>query len=98
MARVLEFHSAARDEFDAAVDWYEAARPGFGAAFLAAVYEAAERAAEHPLAGAPLGSELSRVFVRRFPYFVLYDSDAVRVRVVAVAHFRRRPGYWKSRR
>lgn len=98
MARVLEFHPEAQDEFFAAIDWYEAARPGLGAAFLGAVYEATERARERPLAGAPLGSDLRRVFVRRFPYFVLYENDLTRVWVVAVAHFRRRPGYWKVRR
>ncbi len=97
MARVLEFHPGAEEEFYAAIDWYEAARPGLGAAFLGAVYEATERALDHPLAGSPLGVELRRVFVRRFPYFVLYEGDASRVWVVAVAHFRRRPGYWKDR-
>ena len=98
MARVLEFHPEAQDEFFAAIDWYEAARPGLGAAFLSAVSEAAERALERPLAGAPLGSNLRRIFVRQFPYFVLYESDLSRVWVVAVAHFRRRPEYWKGRR
>jgi plasmid stabilization system protein ParE len=98
VARVLEFHPEAEDEFFAAIDTYEAARPGLGAAFLGAVYEATERVMERPLAGSPVGAELRRVFVRRFPYFVLYESDASRVWVVAVAHFRRRPGYWRDRR
>jgi len=76
MVRVLEFHSEAQDDFFAAIDCYETARPGLGAAFLSADYEAAERAVERPLAGSPVGSPLRRVLVPRFPYFVLYASDA----------------------
>jgi hypothetical protein len=44
----------------------------------------------------PLGS-LRRVFVRRFPYFVLYAAEDARVYVRAVAHFGQRPGKWRRR-
>ena len=35
--------------------------------------------------------------LRRFPYAVIYRARAERVLVVAVAHMRRRPGYWRGR-
>jgi toxin ParE1/3/4 len=34
---------------------------------------------------------------RNFPYAILYVEKPDRVLVLAVAHFKRRPGYWKSR-
>jgi plasmid stabilization system protein ParE len=44
--------------------------------------------------------EARRAFrlVRRFPYVVVYRQIAARVQIVAVAHGKRKPGYWKRRK
>ena len=97
MPRALEFHVAAREEFLAAIDRYEQIRPGLGAAFLAAVQSATHHALAWPESGAPVGRELRRVFVRRFPYYLLYALDSGRLYIVAVGHFRRHPRYWADR-
>jgi hypothetical protein len=44
-----------------------------------------------------MGSELGRVFVEAFPYSVVYSEEPTRLFIVAVAHFRRHPDYWKHR-
>ncbi len=93
-----EFHPEASAEFTAAVEWYEGERPGLGAAFAAAVQQTVHQAAETPLAGAPVGAALRRVLVPAFPYAVWYAVEPTRLWIVAVAHFRRRPGYWRHRR
>lgn len=97
MARVLEFHPEARAEFEAAALRYAEIRASLGAAFLDRVEAATARAVRAPMTGAPIGSELRRVFVKRFPYFVLYAVEDSRLFVLAVAHFRQRPGYWRRR-
>lgn len=33
----------------------------------------------------------------RFPYSVIYSDEPTRLFVLAFAHHRRRPGYWKTR-
>ena len=38
-----------------------------------------------------------RFLLHRFPYTVVYRRDEDVVRVIAVAHQRRRPAYWRSR-
>lgn len=38
-----------------------------------------------------------RMLVRRFPLAIIYRVEAQRVLVVAIAHQRRRPGYWRRR-
>ena len=94
------------DEADAelteAVRWYEMHRAGLGADFLAAVDEAMARIEENTRTGARVpGVEdqaIRRVFVRRFPYNVVYMELAGRLHVLAVAHDRRRPAYWVGRR
>jgi plasmid stabilization system protein ParE len=40
----------------------------------------------------------TRVYrLRRFPYLVVYRETEAAIQVIAVAHGRRRPGYWKIR-
>ena len=54
--------------------------------------------AEGPEAGSPLAAGRRRWLMKRFPYAVVYRvvPDGA-VRVLAVAHHRRRAGYWHAR-
>jgi len=38
-----------------------------------------------------------RVVLNRFPYLVVFRETTSEIEVVAVAHGRRRPGYWRER-
>lgn len=83
-----------------AARWYESHRVGLGAAFLDAVDNAVARIAEMPSMGSPLGTAdetIRRRAVLRFPYHVIYVELPDRLQIVAVAHDRRRPGYWAGR-
>lgn len=58
--------------------------------------------ARWPNAGAPVtgvGADLDirRVRVGRFPYQLAYMTEDDRIHILAVAHDRRRPGYWHRR-
>jgi hypothetical protein len=35
--------------------------------------------------------------LHRYPFSIIYRIEVERVLIVAVAHERRRPGYWKTR-
>jgi hypothetical protein len=37
------------------------------------------------------------VLARRFPFSVIYAHEEATIVIVAVAHQRRRPGYWRER-
>ncbi len=78
--------------------WYESRRRGLGVEFVAVLDEAFERIAQRSEAGALWRSDRSyrKWIVRRFPYNVFYEVGEA-VTVVAVAHQRRRPGYWIGR-
>ena len=39
-----------------------------------------------------------RLLFRRFPYFAVYKVLPQAVHVLAIAHARRRPGYWRRRK
>lgn len=92
-----EFVEEAEDELREAAAFYEGQRAGLGARFVGAVERAAARAAETPLAAAPLGGAIRRQFVVGFPYVLIFRADRDSVRVLAVAHLSRRPGYWRGR-
>lgn len=99
MTRTVRNLRAASEEFAAAVQWYEEQRPGLGAEFYDAVVDTADRIETHPEIGTPASPDqrIRRVLVRRFPYQVVYRLLLDEIVIIAVAHLKRRPGYWKAR-
>ena len=51
----------------------------------------------HPLLGAVWRCRFRRLPLRRFPYSIVYVPSGELLRVIALAHQRRRPGYWRGR-
>ncbi len=94
----VDFHPEAAEEFEAAVDWYEAREAGLGLDFAVEVHAAIRLAAAMPEAWSRLSGNVRRVLVNRFPYGVLYEAESTRLLVLAVMHLRREPGYWMTRR
>jgi plasmid stabilization system protein ParE len=90
---------AASEEFAAAVAWYEEQRPGLGADFFDAVGETTARIRAYAEIGTPIspGKRTRRLLVSRFPYQVVYRLRGEETVIVAVAHLKRRPNYWKNR-
>lgn len=102
MTLPIQFSAEASAELDDAATWYDEQRAGLGAELMDAVDEALETLAEWPHAGAPVEEvpadlEVRRAPVARFPYHVGYIVLDDRVRILAVAHDRRRPAYWAPR-
>lgn len=93
----VPFLPAAEDEFLEAIAWYEEERPGLGGEFLAEVERATRRIVSFPLHGSPYLVGTRRIVLRRFPYSVVYWPDPDDLLVIAVAHSKRKPGYWRSR-
>lgn len=101
MSRRLRFDAEARAELDDAALRYERSRAGLGGDFAAAVGDAIETVRDWPGLGAPVserqGVVIRRTGVKRFPYYVGYVATDEELRVLAVAHERRRPRYWIPR-
>jgi plasmid stabilization system protein ParE len=94
----LQFHPDARAEFDDAAAYYEERRPGVGVRFRSAVEEAARQIQENPLFY-PV-SDMPPVrysVIYRFPYSIYFEDLEEAILIVAVAHHKRRPGYWSRR-
>jgi plasmid stabilization system protein ParE len=97
MEPVIEFDDAARVEFDEAFDWYakrsHGAAIGFAGAIDAALDSIVRDAARFPAVYA--GCQYARI--RRYPYSLIFRRSARGIMVVAVAHAKRKPGYWRRR-
>lgn len=91
------FHPDADAELEDAALFYESRMAGLGKSFAAEVERTIALVREFPEAGSPAGPKLRRVLVARFPYSIVYRQDPDSIVVVAVAHQRRRPGYWRGR-
>jgi len=52
----------------------------------------------NPKIGAVFRSSRRRYLLRRFPYSVIYQLSENDIRIIAVAHQRRRPNYWVRRK
>ncbi|MDQ2916981.1 MAG: type II toxin-antitoxin system RelE/ParE family toxin [Pseudomonadota bacterium] len=91
------FIALAREEFLTEVAYYDQVQPGQGSRFVAAAEEATVRALAFPLAGAPSAPGARRVFLKGFPFSIVYRPEADGIVVFAVAHHSRLPGYWRSR-
>lgn len=91
------FLPEADEEFRKAARYYEHECPGLGLTFITAVHKAISWIMENPMAATPVGSGIRSKIVGRFPYSVLYAVEGNVLVIIAVAHQRRRPGYWRSR-
>ena len=97
MARVLEYLDQALVEAEAAARWYAERSPRAAARFSLELDEAETAIVDRPEAWPTAGSGNRRYLLRRFPFSVIYRVEESRRLIVAVAHARRRPGYWKYR-
>ena len=93
----VEFHPEAAAEFKAASAYYEEEAPGLGDAFITELERVAELIKQHPFIGSQIDEIFRRVVLVRFPFFVIYCGEDEKLLIVAVAHQRRKPGYWRAR-
>jgi plasmid stabilization system protein ParE len=97
VVRELEYLEQALVEAEAAARWYADRSPRAAARFSEELDEAESAILDHPHAWLPDDGGTRRYLLRRFPFSVVYRVEASRVVILAVAHARRRPGYWRHR-
>ena len=93
----VEFHPLAADGAQAAERWYRERNETASARFQREIDRAVDLISERPNTGSPYLGSTRRVLLRRFPFFLVYRVRGDSVQIVAVAHARRRPGYWRAR-
>ncbi len=98
--RGYEFLPEAEEEMNQTARFYERRREGLGLEFLNEVQRTIASILAHPQSGPAVSPNIRRRIVSRFPFGVLYAIEGKKdkkIVIVAVAHLKRRPGYWKER-
>lgn len=93
----VEILPEAEAEIRAAFFWYFERSPIAADAFRTETLEAIDRLGIDALMWPENGDAIRRYVLRRFPYTVFYEIQGDTVTVLAVAHQRRKPGYWRER-
>jgi toxin ParE1/3/4 len=96
--REIVLHAEAKVDLIRAIAYYDGQRDGLGDEFLTAVERAAEQVAENP-SWFPLSTDQGhrKCVLKKFPYSLHFVSSEDVVTVMAVAHHRRDPNYWRHR-
>ena len=102
MSPPVRFEDEADAEYRLAGRWYEDRRPHLGVEFFDAVDAAIDRIVAMPRAGPlvpgmPPALPVRRQAVTRFRYHVVYLEMPTHIRILAIAHDRRKPAYWQGR-
>ncbi len=100
--RPLRLDLDAEAEIESATKHYERERKGLGGRLQDALLATFDEISEFPRSFSPVmktraGLVVRRALVDRFAYMVVYVELSDALRVVAVAHVRRRPRYWSRR-
>ncbi len=99
---VIRLSPEAIDELVETAVWYRAQRPGLESEFLDEIERVLPLIESSPasfprLLDIPADLVIRRALLPRFPYALIFMDLGEHVRVLAVAHAKRRPGYWLDR-
>jgi plasmid stabilization system protein ParE len=97
--RLVRFSEPASNELAEAVRWYETRRAGLGGDFFDAIVATVTLIETSPEIGQTISTDgqTRRTLVARFPYQLVYRLRPTEIVIVAIAHLKCRPGYWKNR-
>jgi toxin ParE1/3/4 len=91
------FHPEARLELTEAGRYYAGKSPALGQRFYAEMDEVIAEACARPALRRMFDPPARRHSGPVFPYAVIYLDQPAEVWIVAVMHFKQRPGYWRER-
>ena len=93
----VRYHEAAEEELLNEIGYLEIRAQGLGRRFFAEVQRAERRIAQFPESAEEILPGIRRYMLRTFQYALIYALEPDGVLILAVAHHRRRPGYWAGR-
>jgi toxin ParE1/3/4 len=95
--RQVRYHPKASHEALKSARFYDHKRPGLGMEFFSEVDAAVQAPQGNPSRPACDPNGIRSWRLHRFPFRVYYVIDPDTIRILAVAHLRRKPGYWRQR-
>jgi toxin ParE1/3/4 len=97
MSRQVEYHPEAKSEMRKAASWYDDKVDGLGLDFLFEVKNTESYIVQNPELCPLYEAGTKRYIMQRFPFAAIYLTSKEKIQIIAVAHCKRKPGYWKNR-
>jgi len=95
--RLVDILPQAVEEGRQAREFYLSKSPAVEEAFRQELERAIALIQDHPETWPTYVLGTRRFILNRFPYSLVYTTDGTHSLIVAVAHAKRKPGYWTSR-
>ncbi|HMD84471.1 MAG TPA: type II toxin-antitoxin system RelE/ParE family toxin [Terriglobia bacterium] len=93
----VRYHHAAEDELLTEIGYLEVRVSGLGRRFYAEVRKVENFLALFPKSAREVIPGIRKHPLRKFPFSLVYSIEKDCLLILAVAHHRRRPGYWIGR-
>jgi plasmid stabilization system protein ParE len=78
--------------------YYKLFSPTLSEQFKTEIQEKFELLLSNPLMYQSVTEDIRKVVLDKFPYSIFYSFDEFQIKILALAHFKRKPKYWKSRK
>jgi len=98
MSRLLSIHEAAEVEINEVADFYDLVNPGLGTVFINEIHRTIQNIDMFPEAALIVQGRVRKKVLLKFPYSLIYSLRPDEIRILAVAHQKKRPFYWHCRR
>jgi plasmid stabilization system protein ParE len=93
----VDFHPAATEELEISADWYAQRSLDAARGFAMEVDTALKKIESDPVRFPHIDQRHQVCGIGRYPFQIVFRHDGARIQVVAVAHAKRRPNYWRER-
>ena len=93
----LRFHPEAAVEYTEAFAWFAERSERAAARFEAEIERVLGQIRASPRSWRATHGPIRRFLIRRFPYAIYYFEAEIQITILAIAHGKRRDGYWASR-
>lgn len=94
---VVLFHPAAEQEMDDAREFYDRQIFGLGTKFLNEVEYSVDLIQKFPKRWPIVENNIHKYHLQKFPYHICYEVYSKFIHILAIAHEKRDPNYWKDR-
>jgi len=96
MALRVVVAEAAKQELAQSYEWYKTRSTKAADAFRREVLAAFDLIAQNPTSWARWDDTVRRYVLKQYPYTIYFEIHSTELRMLAVGHHRRRPGFWTS--
>lgn len=96
MRSEIDIHWRAEEEILSAITYYTDIDRDLGMDFDARIDAAIRQIVAKPEVHPPYLHGTRRYLLKRFPFSVVYRLSESQIQIIAIAHRKRRPGYWRN--